>query len=58
MTYQQLIDQLQQLTDEQLQQDVTIYDESIDEYFALKVELVETTDTCDVLDPRHIVIRF
>ena len=58
MTYQQLIDQLQQLTDEQLQQDVTIYDESIDEYFALKVELVETTDVCDVLDPGHVVIRF
>jgi hypothetical protein len=58
MTYKELLQQLQQLTEDQLNSDVAIYDEGTDEYYQLKVELVFTTGECDVLDPDHPVIRF
>lgn len=57
MTYQQLLQQLQSLDEEQLNQEVAIYDEGTDEYYQLKVELVFTT-VSDVLDANHPVIRF
>jgi len=57
MTYKQLLQQLQQLSEEQLNSDVAIYDTGTDEYYQLQVELVFTTQT-DVLDVDHPVIRF
>jgi hypothetical protein len=57
MTYQELLNQLQQLNPEQLNQDVAIYDTDADEYYQARVELVFTTET-DVLDVDHPVIRY
>lgn len=57
MTYKELLQQLQQLSEEQLISDVAIYDTDADEYYQLTVELVFTTQT-DVLDVNHPVIRF
>jgi hypothetical protein len=57
MTYKELLQQLQQLTEEQLNCDVAIYEPCADEYWQDKVELVFVTET-DVLDKDHPVIRF
>ena len=58
MTYKELLQQLQQLTEEQLNQDVAIWDSyGEDEYYQASVELVFVTET-DVLDKNHPVIRF
>jgi uncharacterized protein YdgA (DUF945 family) len=58
MTYKELLQQLQQLTEEQLNQDVAICSEDDeDEYYQASVELVFVTET-DVLDKDHPVIRF
>ena len=59
MTYKELLNQLQQLNEEQLNQDVAIWDsEGQDEYYQTMVELVFTTEECDVLDVNHPVIRY
>ncbi len=58
MKYKELLDQLQQLTEEQLNQDVAVYDTGTDEYYQLKVEFVFSTEECDVLDVNHPIIRF
>jgi len=59
MTYKELLQQLQQLTEEQLNQDVAICSEDEpDEYFQAGVELVFATDECQVLDVDHPIIRF
>ena len=57
MTYKELLNQLQQLNEEQLNQDVAIWDTDNDEYYQTMVELVFTT-VSDVLDANHPVIRF
>ena len=58
MTYQELLNQLQQLNPEQLNQDVTIYDADNDEYYQTMVELMFTTET-DVLGVDHpVIIRY
>jgi hypothetical protein len=59
MTYKELLSQLQQLSEEQLNSDVAIYDEGTDEYYQLKVELVFASPAFnDELDPDHPIIRF
>ena len=58
MTYKDLLNQLQQLNEEQLNEDVCVYDTGTDEYYQLKVELVFATDSQDVLDVDHPIIRF
>ena len=58
MTHKELLLQLQELSEEQLNQDVAVYDEGSDEYYQLKVELVFATDECQVLDVDHPIIRF
>ena len=58
MTYKELLLQLQQLTEEQLNSDVAIYDTGADEYYQLKVEFVFATEECQVLDVDHPIIRF
>jgi hypothetical protein len=58
MTYKELLQQLQQLTEEQLNCDVAICcEDDEDEYYQASVELVFVTET-DVLDKDHPVIRF
>ena len=59
MTYKELLLQLQQLSEEQLNQDVAICSEDDeDEYYQASVELVFATDECQVLDVNHPIIRF
>jgi len=54
MTYRQLIQQLQQLPDARLDDDVTVYIEDMDEYFAS-----DATSTCNdgVLDDGHVFLK-
>lgn len=58
MTYKELLDQLQQLNEEQLNQDVAIWDEDNDEFYQQDVDLLFVDKTADVLDVDHPVIRF
>ena len=58
MTYKELLNQLQQLNEEQLNQDVAIWNDDLDEYYQSGVELVFVDNTQDVLDLNHPVIRF
>ena len=58
MTYKELLNQLSQLTEEQLNSDVAVYDTGTDEYYQLNVEFVFATDECQVLDVDHPIIRF
>jgi hypothetical protein len=62
MTYLELAERIQTMTEVQLNTDVTIYDSSIDEFYPLDKDtplLVGNDDTNDVLDTDHpyLVIR-
>ena len=50
--------ELQKLNEEQLNQDVAIWNDLLDEYYQLDVGLVFVDNTQDVLDVNHPVIRF
>jgi len=58
MIYKELLLQLQQLTEEQLNQDVAVYDNYEQEYHQLTVKLVFATDECVVLNVDYPIIRF
>jgi len=58
MTYKELLAELQKLNEEQLNQDVAVYDTGTDEYYQLNVEFVFATEECGVLDIDHPIIRF
>ena len=58
MKYKELLQQLQQLSEDQLNEDVCVYDTAMDEYYQLYVELVYSTQECDVLNLDHPIIRF
>jgi hypothetical protein len=58
MTYKELLAELQKLNEEQLNQDVAVYDANEYEYYQASVELVFATDKCQVLDVDHPIIRF
>ena len=58
MTYKELLQQLQSLTEQQLNQDVAVYDTDSDEYYQFGVEFVFATDECGVLDEDHPIIRY
>lgn len=58
MTYKELLNQLQQLNEEQLNQDVAIWDEVNDEFYQQDVDLLFVDNTQDVLDVNHPIIRF
>ena len=59
MTYKELLHQLQQLNEEQLNQDVCIWDSyGQDECYQQGVEFVFANEECDVLDLDHPIIRF
>jgi hypothetical protein len=59
MKYKELLLQLQQLTEEQLNEDVAICSEDDEDvYYQASVELVFATQECDVLNLDHPIIRF
>jgi hypothetical protein len=58
MTYKELLAELQKLNEEQLNQDVAIWNDLLDEYYQLDVDLLFVDNTQDVLDVDHPVIRF
>ena len=58
MTYKELLNQLSQLNEEQLNQDVAIWDEDNDEFYQQDVDLLFVDNTQDVLDVDHPIIRF
>lgn len=55
MTYADLFEALKGFSAEQLNQDVTVYVQGVDEFYAVVGDypLVESDETCDVLDPGH-----
>ena len=59
MTYLELLNQLRELSDEQLNQDVTVYAIHDDEYCGLNRFFPTATsdETCNVLDPNHFYLR-
>lgn len=60
MTYLDLLNQLRTLTDEQLNQDVTVYLSEVDEFFGLAQDYptgVSESATCDALDEYHFYLR-
>jgi hypothetical protein len=58
MTYEDLLIELANLSEEQLKQDVAVYDNYEQEYHQLTVKLVFATDECQVLDVDHPIIVF
>ena len=62
MNYRQLLNELQKLTEEQLNQDVciwnTYYGYGQDEFYQQSVEFMFATEECQVLDVNHPIIRF
>jgi hypothetical protein len=58
MTYEDLLIELANLSEEQLNQDVCVYDTGTDEHYQLNVEFVFATEECQVLDVDHPIIRF
>ena len=58
MTYQKLLEELTKLNEDQLQQDVTVYDNECDEYHPAEKLVIETDEFQDVLDCGHPIIRF
>jgi hypothetical protein len=59
MIYKELLLQLQQLTEDQLNQDVCIWDSyENDEFYQQGVEFMFATEECQVLDVNHPIIRF
>ena len=57
MTYAELLDELQQLSPEQLKQNVTLYSIAEDEF--VPAYMPDVTDSEEqVLDPNHFVITF
>ena len=58
MTYKELLQQLQSLTEDQLNEDVVVYDGNEYEYYQETVELVYSTQECEALNLDHPIIRF
>ena len=57
MKYRQLLDELQLLSEEQLDQDVTVYVSGVDEYYALRSDYpVAISEADDVLDEDHFYL--
>ena len=58
MTYEDLLIELANLSEEQLKQDVTLYHDHEGDYYQSDVEFVSATDECQVLGVNHPIIRF
>ena len=55
MTYRELLEELKTLTIDQLNQDVTVFVATEEEYYPVATVAVAVED--DVLDPDHIVLE-
>ena len=55
MTYRELLEKLKTLTVDQLNQDVTVFVATEEEYYPVATVAVTVED--DVLDPDHIVLE-
>lgn len=58
MNYRQLLNVLERLTDEELNQDITIYSISDDEFFPARALGIANKQDTDVLDEGHLYITF
>ena len=58
MTYKELLQQLQQLTEDQLNEDVCIYNSWEDQLIQLDVTLTFSDPECAVLNLDHPIIRY
>ena len=58
MTYKELLNQLSQLTEQQLNSDVVVYDDCEGNYYQFDVELVFATQVCNDLNLDQPIIRF
>jgi len=58
MTYKELLQQLQQLNEDQLNEDVCIYNSWEDQFIQLNVDLTFSDEDCDFLNLDHPIIRF
>ena len=58
MTYEDLLIELANLSEEQLKQDVTVYHDYEGDYYQSDVEFVFATEECDALNLDHPIIRF
>lgn len=55
MTWEDLKDMIKEFNEQQLKQTVTVYVSGVDEFYSVVGDypLVESDETCDVLDPGH-----
>ena len=55
MTWEDLKDIIKEFSEEQLKQTVTVYVIGVDEFYSVtgKHPILESDETCDVLDPGH-----
>jgi hypothetical protein len=58
MTYEELLNLLQQLSEEQLNKYVVIYDKWEEAMYPVSAELVFANSECEDLDLDHPIIRF
>ena len=58
MKYKELLLQLQQLTEEQLNEDVCLYHDYEGDYYQSDVEFVYSTQECNALNLDQPIIRF
>jgi hypothetical protein len=58
MTYKELLSQLSQLSEDQLNQDVCVYNKWEDQLIQYDVDLTFAGQECDALGLDHPVIRF
>lgn len=57
MNYRELLEELQQLNEEQLAQDVTVYVSGVGEYYPLRPDSpVAVSEADDVLDKDHFYL--
>jgi hypothetical protein len=54
VTYGHILNYLQQMSEEELLQTATVYDSDPDEFKAIE-QVDVTDDTCQTLDPGHVV---
>lgn len=56
MTYSKLLDELKELSPEQLDRTVTLLVDDVDEYYDINGMFISTSDDTDVLDNGHPVL--
>ena len=56
ITYRQLKKILDNCSDEQLDQTVTVFDVTTDDYYSSIKTEITNEETCDVLDDKHLVL--